>query len=312
MAARLLIAAAALAFSGACIRIAARAYLASASELHPGRGPVARPPGVPDLASVEDVTFVAGGLRFRGWYQPARNGATVVFGHGSGANRAQLLPQAAMLARHGYGVLLFDGPGHGESEGRLTGGPAEVQAFRAAVDLAAARAGGDVLGAFGHSFGACVALRAAAEDERLRALVVDGAPADLREVQRAQFGAWGPLSYWPARLAQWRAGFDSDWLRPLAAAARLGPRPLLVISGAADVLVPPAVAQRVAEAASGPAALWLVPAAGHGEAASREPGEYERRLVTFYERAWRGSAGARNANGAGPASGRPQRRLTIR
>ena len=62
----------------------------------------------------EDVTFrTSDGLELEGWYIPSRNGAAVIaFPGRRGPQR-----QARMLARHGYGVLLFDRRGEGDSEG---------------------------------------------------------------------------------------------------------------------------------------------------------------------------------------------------
>jgi hypothetical protein len=91
---------------------------------HIGRAVV--PPdrlGVPH----EDVTFqTRDGLELEGWYVPSRNGAAVIaFPGRNGAQR-----QTRMLARHGYGVLLFDRRGEGASEGRPNswgwGGDADV------------------------------------------------------------------------------------------------------------------------------------------------------------------------------------------
>ena len=62
----------------------------------------------------ENVSFTTGdGLELQGWYIPSRNGAAVI----SFPGRAGAQRQARMLARHGYGVLLFDRRGEGESEG---------------------------------------------------------------------------------------------------------------------------------------------------------------------------------------------------
>jgi hypothetical protein len=62
----------------------------------------------------EDVTLTTSdGLRLRGWYVASRNGAAVIaFPGRSGPQRP-----ARMLARHGYGVLLFDRRGEGERDG---------------------------------------------------------------------------------------------------------------------------------------------------------------------------------------------------
>src|SRR5215217_7801756 len=59
------------------------------------------------LMTYEDVRFpTADGLMLVGWYVPSRNGAAIIALHGSGGNRTATLEHGAMLARHGYGVLL--------------------------------------------------------------------------------------------------------------------------------------------------------------------------------------------------------------
>ncbi|MGB3715729.1 MAG: hypothetical protein WA996_14970 [Candidatus Promineifilaceae bacterium] len=65
----------------------------------------------------EEVSFsTADGLTLRGWYIPSRNEAAVILAHSIGSNRVSMLPLADLLARHDYGVLLFDIRTHGESE----------------------------------------------------------------------------------------------------------------------------------------------------------------------------------------------------
>ena len=53
------------------------------------------------------------GVKLAGWYVPSRNGAAVIAFPG----RSGPLEHARMLARHGYGVLMLDMRGQGESEG---------------------------------------------------------------------------------------------------------------------------------------------------------------------------------------------------
>ena len=62
----------------------------------------------------EKVEFTTSdGLLLKGWYIPSKNRAAVIaFPGRSGPQK-----QARMLARHGYGVLLFDRRGEGASEG---------------------------------------------------------------------------------------------------------------------------------------------------------------------------------------------------
>ena len=47
----------------------------------------------------------------------SKNGAAVVLVHGGGGDRTGPLAHAALLRRNGYGVLVYDSRGRGESEG---------------------------------------------------------------------------------------------------------------------------------------------------------------------------------------------------
>ncbi|MGH3114602.1 MAG: alpha/beta hydrolase, partial [Gaiellaceae bacterium] len=82
-------------------------------------------------AAYEEVAFTTGdGLRLEGWFVPSRNGATVIAFPG----RKGPQKHARMLLRHGYGVLLFDRRGEGESQGDPnTFGWAGVEDLHAAV-----------------------------------------------------------------------------------------------------------------------------------------------------------------------------------
>jgi hypothetical protein len=70
----------------------------------------------------QEVTLhTSDGLALAGWYVPSHNRAAVLVVHGGGGSREGVAAHAAMLARHGYGVLLYDARGRGESEGRADG-----------------------------------------------------------------------------------------------------------------------------------------------------------------------------------------------
>jgi alpha/beta superfamily hydrolase len=82
---------------------------------------------------------------------------------------------AAALTAAGYATLRFNFRGVGASQGRHDEGRGETDDFRAALDEAE-RLGGLPLVAGGFSFGSAVALRAAAADDRVAALVAVGLP----------------------------------------------------------------------------------------------------------------------------------------
>ena len=141
----------------------------------------ATPIGAPPDAAYRDVTFRASdGLRINGWYRPSRNGAAVLLVHGGGGDREGTVRHARMLVRHGYGVLMYDARGRGESEGSPNGyGWKWTKDVAGALGFLERRA--DVqrgrIGALGLSTGADVVLEAAATRRDIRAVVTDGAAA---------------------------------------------------------------------------------------------------------------------------------------
>ena len=126
-----------------------------------------------------DVTFsTSDGVELSAWWLPSRNGAAVVLKHGAGSTRTATLPQAAVLAGHGYGVLMVDARGHGRSEGRGMdiGWYGDLDTTAAVTFLA--RQDGVVpsrIGVVGLSMGGEEAIGAAGDEPRIRAVVAEGA-----------------------------------------------------------------------------------------------------------------------------------------
>ena len=114
------------------------------------------------------------GLDLAGWYVPSRNGAAIVIVHG----RIKTIEHTRMLVRHGYGVLLFDSRGRGESEGdpNLLAWEGERD-VRAALEFLKAQPDVDPerIGGLGLSVGGETLLQTAAHTEDLRAVVSEGA-----------------------------------------------------------------------------------------------------------------------------------------
>jgi alpha-beta hydrolase superfamily lysophospholipase len=264
---------------------AVRVFRRENADFHPHRGPVARPAPEADLEGLRDVSFeMSGGATLRGWWLPSRNAAAVILTHGSGANRAQLLPEARILARHGYGVLLFDWPGHGESGGSVALGEPERRALESAVDFVAAQPGVDAkrIGALGFSVGGAIVAQVAARDSRVRAVVLEGTYANANELNRF---AYGRLMQWPARLAGFLAG--TNGVEPVDAVPALRPRPVLMITGTADQTVPSSMVKQLFDAAGEPKQFWIVVGAGHGGYDRVAPAEYRERLERFFDAALR-------------------------
>ncbi|CAM3616316.1 alpha/beta fold hydrolase [Corallococcus sp. ZKHCc1 1396] len=268
--------------------IALRHVRAAHAVLHPARQAL-KPLGAATLAARTDVALrTRDGLTLRGWYVPSRNRAAVVVMHGFAENRTQMLFEAEALSRAGYGVLLFDSRGHGESDGELvTWGDREREDLRAAVDFVAARA--DVepsrLGVLGFSMGGTTAMLGALEDARLKAVAAAGAYPSLVADTRYSYGRWGPLSVLPVLWTMRLSGVDVDAVDPMARLCELKGRPLLLINGDVDAYAPAFLQDALFQAACEPKAYWVVPGAHHGEYAAKAPAEYERRLRAFFDAA---------------------------
>src|SRR5579859_2632114 len=185
----------------------------------------------------QNVTFSSrDGISLSGWYIASQNGATIILTHGYGSNRLGLADQATVLVKHGFGILMYDMRGHGESgNAPSTRGWLEVNDVLGALDYLKQRPDVDStrIGAFGFSIGGQVTLRAAAVAVEIKAVVADGASTATfaDEPLPTDFKTW--INY-PAAWVFYRAlGVLSGVGEPQSvvdAVQRIAPRPLLLIS----------------------------------------------------------------------------------
>ena len=235
--------------------------------------------------TVEDVTVTtADGLKLAGWLVPRPRASAIVLLHGYPAEKADLLPIAAALAPR-FTVLLLDLRYFGGSEGRVTTlGWRERDDLRRAIDALAAR-GVARVGVFGFSLGGAVALAAAVEDPRIRAIAVYAPFADLRVLGHELYAWLGPLRYpFVGLMRVWSRlflGLDVTAPSPLTAAARLA-IPVYLIASREDEQIPFRHAERLrgALAANPRAEFDFMDRGRHGVL----PPDFERRLERFFLR----------------------------
>lgn len=237
--------------------------------------------------SYEDVTVVSGdGVALSGWYVPSTNQAAVVLLHGAGSTRADVLEQAGVLARRGYGVLLLDTRGHGRSGGdAMDWGWYGTDDITAAVSYLRVRSDVDPdrIGAVGMSMGGEQAITAAATDERIRAVVAEGVGvrcyADLAAFPRNFTG----LVVRGEGLVMFPLADLLSGARPpigLAEAVRsVAPRRVLLIAGAGET------ATNAHYRAASPATvdLWELPDTGHTRGLAEHPAQWEANVVGFLD-----------------------------
>lgn len=278
---------------GTAVVIVVLAYWNACNLISPRRSLIASTPAERGL-SFEPVTFASpDGLRLAGWYISSHNGATIILCHGLGTNRADMLPQAILLAQHGYGSFLFDFRAHGESEGEMvTYGYAETDDVLAAVDYLLSRSDVDPqrIGILGGSLGAATAIRAAARSTHLKAVVAESAFTSLEDEVASSFKLFSGLPAFPfapltVAFAQRQTGLRISEVRPIDDIPSIAPRPVFIIHGTDDDMIPAVQGLRLYEAAGEPKELWMVDMMGHGSALGIFPDEYEKRVIGFFDQA---------------------------
>ena len=225
------------------------------------------------------------GLRLRGWYVPSKNGAAVI----SFPGRSSSQTRAKMLARHGYGVLVFDRRGEGESEGdpNLFGWQGERD-VHAAVAFLQNRPDVDPerIGGIGLSVGGEMMIEAAAESSALKAIVSEGASGrSVRDIIANPDTAWTEVI--GNGVATAATALFTDDLPPadlLSLVPKISGATFFVYGEEGQPGERPANEAFYA-AAHGTKELWEVPGSGHMKGIEAHPAEYERRVVGFFDRA---------------------------
>ena len=230
-------------------------------------------------------------VRIHAWFfESPGTTTTVIVCHGHGANKHAVLPIAGFL-RPRFNVLLLDSRGHGESGGRRTtiGYEERLDVYAAADELT--RRGLGPIGIVGISMGASIAIMAAAEDERIAAVVADSPFARLRWAvaafcrNRGYPRSVAPLAaYVGCRATAIRLGYPMTAFDPVEVVERIAPRPLLLIHGEKDALIDPVNSRRVFERAREPKELWGIEGLDHCQALECAFDAYRDRILKFFDR----------------------------
>jgi dipeptidyl aminopeptidase/acylaminoacyl peptidase len=237
-----------------------------------------------------------GDVRIAAWFIPAPGASrAVVLAHGKDGSRTdeffgRYVEFAAALHKAGYAVLMIDLRAHGQSEGQYTSfGRDERRDVLGAVDWLVGRGFAKrQIGLHGVSLGGASVLGAMADDAEIGAVVSDSAFGDLSAAAAFQ---WTRLTRTPPALmypgfalARRQTGVDIADARPVADIARIRARPVLLIHGGADALVP--IEQHsMLSAANSAASSWVVADADHGGIYRHNPVAYLERVLDFYAKA---------------------------
>jgi uncharacterized protein len=241
-----------------------------------------------------DASFTASdAVTLSGWYVPSNNGAAVVLVHGASSTRSAVLDHAVVLARHGYGVLLYDARGMGRSGGRaMNFGWYGDRDIAAAIDYVQSRADVDPqrVAAVGESMGGEEAIGAMATDMRIRAVVAEGATNRVAgdwDWLSDHYGLRGRAQQGVNWLTYQFADLFTDLSPPitLRRAVATANRPVLLIA-AGNVTDEANAARDIQSAAPHTVEIWEVSGADHTGGLRAQPAEWEQRVISFLDTAF--------------------------
>lgn len=210
------------------------------------------------------------GVRLVAWQlEPERPIADVVYFHGNGGNLSVWLPVLAALHRHRLRVLAVDYRGYGLS----TGSPSEDGVYRDAEAAVRFSADGRVprsprpLVFWGRSLGGPIAASAT------RAVVPDGLILESTFIDKAAVAGTQPV----LRLLNVFAAYRFPTLEFLEDFSR----PVLVVHGERDSIVPFPLGRALYERLSGPKTFLAIPGGNHNDHFDAADGRYWGPVLRF-------------------------------
>jgi fermentation-respiration switch protein FrsA (DUF1100 family) len=227
-------------------------------------------------------------LRLSGWWFPRPDSKQVVIGlAGHRSPKSDLLGIGSGLWRAGNNVLLFDWRSRGQSDvAQHSLAYYELRDAEAAVAYVFKRMPEARVGLMGYSMGASVAILLAAREPRVAAVSADSPFTGIAEVVAhgaAQLRLPAQLVVPMAdRLTGWRYGYRFGAVRPIEAIAAISPRPLLLIHGSADSLIPVSHAHELFTTAHEPKQRWIIEGAEHCGGYFADRVGYVGRVAEFF------------------------------
>lgn len=246
----------------------------------------------PTCDQVEETRFVSDdGTELYGWLLRAgRRDPALVLCHGYQRAIEETLSLGSELRARGFNVLLFDFRGCGRSGGKYTTiGHREPADALAAIRRLRELVGPETpIGMLGISMGGAAALSATALSQEVRALVSDSAFSTLVGAVQQRFRNKRFVSLQLHRLSMRAAEYivksRVSEVRPIDAARTIADRPVLLIHGTADQVVPFDHALELDAAIPGPHELWKLDGVPHAMARFYAPAEYVERVADFFRR----------------------------
>ena len=242
----------------------------------------------------ENVSFPAqDGVMLKGWFIPAENSEkTIILMHGWGMNRSAILPHTCFLHGLGYNLFYFDFRALGESGGDTSSiGFLDLKDVRGAINFLRKEhpAQCKKIGLYGLSLGGMVAISEAARNLDITCVVAEAPYYSFRRVVSRWAWIHYRVPYFPLipiilHYVRRYLKANPERYSPKYTISKIAPRPVFIIHGRYDNLVPANHARRLYRQAGEPKALWLVPNARHDKCGEVGGFEYKERLANFFQK----------------------------
>lgn len=254
-------------------------------------------------------------ITLKGVFFPSRHKSnkTIIIVHGYNQNRmlgGRTNTIADYLIPGGYNVLAFDLRGEGRSDGSLiTFGYYEKYDVMGAVDYMKQRGKeGEKIALLGFSMGAATAIEAAEKDNRIDAVIADSPFRDLKlfvtkdlvclsndlniiadnleDIPYRSILRYLPFKDKIINITAKLCDIDIDEVSPMNAAKNLSEKPIFLIHGKNDRLIPYANSKEIYESIKNNhnAKLWITEGAGHIESLDKWQKEYLENIKAFLDR----------------------------
>lgn len=233
------------------------------------------------------------GVQIKGWFLPnPASDKTIILMHGWGMNRGDVFKNTYFLYDLGYNLMYFDFRALGESGGNTSSiGYLEVKDLQAALKfLKETRPFAcEKIGLYGLSMGAMVAVCEAAQNPEIRCVVAEASYYSFRRVVSRWAWVHNRVPYFPLipivlHYIRRNLSVNPEYYSPKYNIPKISPRPVFIIHGRYDNLVPAAQAKMLFKRAGEPKEIWLVPGAKHNKCAEVGGFEYKQRLMNFFKK----------------------------
>ncbi|GAA0441573.1 alpha/beta hydrolase [Lentibacillus halophilus] len=239
------------------------------------------------LTSFDDLTLQAKYIK-----NEKASDKTAILAHGFRKTGDAMGDLAKFYYDKGFSILLPDARGHGDSDGDYIGyGWHDRLDYIDWIDRMITEYNTDDIILHGNSMGAATVLMASGEElpDEVKGIVADSGYTTVKAELAHQLNHLYSLPSFPlldvtSLITNVRAGY---MLGEGSAVEQVkqNTRPLMIIHGGSDELVPTDMAKEIYDAASGDKSLWIIPDAEHKEAFDMKTKLFKKRVGAFVDRA---------------------------